>query len=672
MLDKGTMKRRNKKSGALAKAPFTFLLVMGVLLIALGWLGWLLLDQDRSLQHERTQNRVDSAAEELAAALRSLVDEELAELETLLQSMEPVAASQYAGLMQSRNKPGITVYFSGDSLHSEPVDGLRYVPVAHSKSTTHETLARADRLEFQQGNLSEAVRLLESLIESASQPVRAEAHLRLGRIHNRRGDFNRSLDEYARLAEFENEYLDHVPAPWLARYARCKIFLAQHDEAAFTAELQALSALIVQGGRFVTKPTYRFYAEAVNTWVRDAAERAGLQLIPLSHAFSDAVADLHNLWNEQKQGRGNIRGVRLDEYGQSSLFLSWSSRDSALLGRVMELADLNERGLMKTTAALEAGGLGWSIADNRGVQLLGGLDNPLAAAATLNLAIGDSPLAVKVFETAAMQPMSEDVQRRRLLLAGLAMVLIVILASTYFILRALKREAETAELQSGFVAAVSHEFRTPLTSIRQLLELLASGRIRDQEKVAAYYRILDKESARLQRMVEDLLDFQRLEANARIFRPERLDVAGLLSEICESFREEYQLKKPALELEAEGNLFVHIDRESLTRSVWNLLDNAVKYSEDEPRIRVVAKLEGEKVAISVSDCGIGISQEEQATIFNKFVRGHAAKISNARGTGLGLAMVRTSLEGQGGSIRLQSLPGKGSTFTILLTAENPA
>jgi two-component system phosphate regulon sensor histidine kinase PhoR len=268
--------------------------------------------------------------------------------------------------------------------------------------------------------------------------------------------------------------------------------------------------------------------------------------------------------------------------------------------------------------------------------------------------------------------MPEDVQRRQLLLAGLAVVLIVILSSTYFILRALRREAQIAELQSDFVAAVSHEFRTPLTSIRQLIELLASGRIRDQEKIDDYYRILDKESARLQRMVEELLDFRLMEANAKPYRPEKLNMGDLLEEIIATFREEYRLEESALELEVTGDQYVMMDRESLVRAVWNLLDNAVKYSNAQPQISVSNGSKNGTSVTVISDRGIGISKEDRSRVFKKFVRGDAAKVTNAKGTGMGLAMVRKILEDQGAMIGLESKPGLGSTFTIEIEMEGEA
>ncbi len=659
-----------KRAGTLVTAPNTFLLVMGALLIALGWLGWLLLDQDRSLQLERTRDRVDAAAQELSDALEFQVGEELAELTRLAQILAPPVTGNLGALLQLQRAPGLTAHFVATKMTVVPENSLRYVPFRSADNSDIDAFESADRLEFRQGSLDRAVELLEMLAKSPDRAIQAGARLRLGRISNRAGDIDRAVKEYARLAEFDDQYIENVPAQWLAHYARCKIFASENKQSSFESELAILSSLLLAGGSEVSQATYRFYVEAVNAWQDSSDSTSDALHLPVSYGLSDAVGELHFIWTELAQGRGIANGIRIYGHGQGSLFLMWASRDSMLLGRVLDFTELHRPGFLQLTENLQTEGLGWSISNAQGQQIMASAEKPVAEVSTVNLAIGDTNLRVEVFETAALVPMPEDIQRRQLLLAGLAVILIVILMSTYFILRALRREAETAELQADFVAAVSHEFRTPLTSIRQLLELLSSGRIRDQAKIDDYYRILDKESARLQRMVENLLDFRRMESDANPYRTEALEVAPLLEEVTTEFREEYGLNKSALKLEATGKQIIQMDRESLVRAIWNLLDNAVKYSEDNPQITVSTHQQGGKIAIAVADQGIGISQEEQSRVFRKFVRGSTAKVSQVKGTGLGLAMVRKIIEDQGAKITLESVPGIGSTFTIEIDTEN--
>jgi signal transduction histidine kinase len=275
---------------------------------------------------------------------------------------------------------------------------------------------------------------------------------------------------------------------------------------------------------------------------------------------------------------------------------------------------------------------------------------------------------ISSFKTPGMLTDVHDTNRRRLLLTGLLLILAIILASTYFISRSLRREAEVSRLQSSFVAAVSHEFRTPLTSIRQLTELLASGRVENEAKAETYYRILEKESTRLQRLVEGLLDFGRMEAGAHPYLPEVLNCETFLSEIVIAFREEYDLTNETISLEITGLPRVWMDKETLTRAIWNLLDNAVKYSPDVLKIEVKSQVKNDKVSISVTDQGVGIPGNEPSEVFSKFVRGSAARLTHAKGTGMGLAMVRKIIEDQGGSISARNNPDGGAIFTIILAS----
>jgi signal transduction histidine kinase len=648
----------NRKSGSLTNVPLTFLLVMAVLLIALGWLGWLLLEQDHSLQQQRNRDRIEAAAETLSEALSIRIGEEFSRLKPMRIRVE--------------NLPGLSVRFSEGSFEAVPREGLLYSPLQNPVEVTQEGLSRADRLEFRQRKPAEAISVLEQLVTSQEPAIQAAARLRLGRISNRAGNVMRALDEYARLAHFEDQLVENVPARWLARYARIKIFAEQEDEEAFLDEIVKLSALLMQGGSGVSKPTYLFYVQEVNRWVKETSTLQPKVMLPESHGVSDAVGDLYLNWQERRQGRGSPEGMQIAGQGTESLLTMWYSYEQGMVGRVIGFDILHKSGLLKATSDLQVQGLGWSITDAGGREILTADDPPIAAVSSKRLAIGNSYFTVHAYETTGLIPIAEDIQRRQLLLAGLAIALLVILTSTYSISRALRKETETAALQVDFVSAVSHEFRTPLTSIRQLIELLASGRIQEQDKIDDYYRILEKESARLQRMVEDLLDFRRMEGNAKPYRPENVAVETLLAEVSNTFREEYGLDAESLKSKVLGKAYVHIDRESLTRSIWNLLDNAVKYSEAKPQITLSSDIKGSSVLIKVKDCGVGIAKEDQARIFRKFVRGEAAKVTNANGTGLGLAIIRKAIEDQGGSIQVQSVPGQGSTFTIVLEQVNPA
>jgi signal transduction histidine kinase len=207
--------------------------------------------------------------------------------------------------------------------------------------------------------------------------------------------------------------------------------------------------------------------------------------------------------------------------------------------------------------------------------------------------------------------------RRRFLLAGFAVLALVLTAGLYFTVRSMARERAVAKLQSEFVSAFSHGFRTPLTALRQISEMRVNERIPSEGERRQSYDILLHASERLQRLVESLLDFGRMESSAFRYRFEEVDVGALVGRVVEEFRRQ-AAQGHQVELAQAGDLpRVSADREALGVALWNLLDNAVKYSPACPSVWVETKREGSGIGIAVRDSGLGIAPGEQRRIFEK-------------------------------------------------------
>jgi signal transduction histidine kinase len=258
-----------------------------------------------------------------------------------------------------------------------------------------------------------------------------------------------------------------------------------------------------------------------------------------------------------------------------------------------------------------------------------------------------------------------------LLAAALALLLLRRLLLTVRRQRLIALDAKRAQLQSDFVAAVSHEFRSPLTTLRIITELLVQNRIPDEARRRQSYAFLDRETTRLQRLVEDLLDFGRMESGRKQYMVETHDAFQLVRATLAEFSEQADSQGFRMEADlrtAEGcsEAPIQVDEEAFRRAFRNLLDNAMKYSPVCRTVWVDGEVQDHKVLISVRDKGMGIDAEEEQAIFQKFVRGHAAKKAGIKGTGIGLAMVQQISEAMGGEIRLQSEVNVGSTFTLVL------
>jgi len=284
----------------------------------------------------------------------------------------------------------------------------------------------------------------------------------------------------------------------------------------------------------------------------------------------------------------------------------------------------------------------------------------------ITLAPSDTRLPFMVTASLAVGDDSADA-RRRLFLIGLVAAVLLTLGTSYALYRTTTREIALARQQADFVSSVSHEFRTPLTSMRHLTELLASNSITSEERKSHYYALLAHETERLHRMVDSLLSFGRMNAGAYAWQLESAEIGELVSAVVDEFRRDAAAEHHTVTSEVDADLpGIRADREAVSRALWNLLENAAKYSEPTTPIRVFARRQGDTVLVGVQDAGYGIPASEHERIFQKFVRGDDATRAGVRGVGIGLALVTRIAEAHGGSVRLESEPGRGSTFTLVL------
>jgi len=255
-------------------------------------------------------------------------------------------------------------------------------------------------------------------------------------------------------------------------------------------------------------------------------------------------------------------------------------------------------------------------------------------------------------------------------LALLAAVLAALVGGVVLSLRAFARQAKLAEMKSSFVSNVSHEMRTPLALISLYSETLEMDRIDEPSKVREYHRVIHRESKRLTQMVNNVLDFSRIESGRVDYRRELCDVEDIVNEVLSGYRDPITRAGFDLEVEIAANLPpIDVDSTAVSQTLLNLVDNAMKYSPIEKSIAIRAYDQQGYVAIEVEDHGVGISASDQLRIFDKFHRVGDPLTPATRGSGLGLALAKHSVEAHGGHIEVDSVAGRGSRFTILLPAE---
>ena len=274
-------------------------------------------------------------------------------------------------------------------------------------------------------------------------------------------------------------------------------------------------------------------------------------------------------------------------------------------------------------------------------------------------------LRVALYQPHGTSP--REAVRRQITIFTIAfgLLLVVIVAGVVVTYRLVRRETEIARLKADFVANVSHDLKTPLSLIRMFGETLEMGRVTDQATRQEYYRVITRESERLSRLIDNVLDFSRIEGGSRRYDRVPTVVGPLVRESVEAFS--YVLTQQGFKVEVAippDLPEVSLDATAVTQALTNLVDNAIKYSRERKSLRVEATIQDGHLALTVADEGIGIPREEQRRIFEKFYRVGRSETQEQRGSGVGLALVRHIAQAHGGRVTVESRPGEGSRFTL--------
>jgi len=620
-----------------------FLAIVVCLAIWQVWLTWRLMEQDRNLAEQRSRERLEQIADLAVAQLGGQLGDWDLNLREL-NALPPPAA------LRTKFPPtGTLVILEHHSVAADPGRLLLFVPEPPSASPLPDVFESAAKFEFREQNYERAIEALQPLTQQPA--ARAEALLRTARLERRLNHPDAALAAYDRMLHETTVSPDGVPYALLAAGARCELLADGHDRdhdprssATVTGATEQLRAALVEGRWPLHRATFEYYWAEVNH-LRHTAENPPKDALD----FSQLVSRLYEQWQQALRTGSSFNGR---EAQPDASLLIWHATPSRL-----------------TALYAPAGWLGAGLklpanTDDIRWKLLAS-SSPAGTEPHVMRSLADAQLSGKL-EFSSVSVVSNAGLNRALWLAGVGLMLILVLAGAYALYRGVSRELRVAQLQSDFVSAVSHEFRSPLTSLSGISELLANGRLADESRKNQAYTYLQRETGRLKHLVEDLLDFGRMESGRKQYQVEPHDVFGVVRAVVADFREEALAGGFEVELNLDPDApSVKADEGELRRALRNLLENAVKYSPECRTVWVEGRVNHRQVAISVRDRGMGIEPREQREVFQKFVRGAAAKKAGIKGTGIGLSMVRQIVDACGGEIRLESVAGEGSTFTIL-------
>ena len=246
-----------------------------------------------------------------------------------------------------------------------------------------------------------------------------------------------------------------------------------------------------------------------------------------------------------------------------------------------------------------------------------------------------------------------------------------ILTFATLLARYLQRQLRLTRLKNDLVASVSHELKTPLASMRLLVDTLLAGRMRDETQVREYLLLIAKENIRLSRLIDNFLSFSRMERNKNAFSFEEVRVADIVSGAVKAAGGRFDTPTCRLIVEVDEKIpDIHADREALVTVLLNLLDNGWKYGGEEKLIRLRA--DTDTVSFRVEDNGVELSRRASARVFDRFYQVDGSLSSSVGGFGLGLSIVKFIVDGHGGTVDVSSMPGHGSTFTVEIPTRSRA
>jgi two-component system phosphate regulon sensor histidine kinase PhoR len=242
---------------------------------------------------------------------------------------------------------------------------------------------------------------------------------------------------------------------------------------------------------------------------------------------------------------------------------------------------------------------------------------------------------------------------------------LILIAGAWFVYRTVRHEVELAQLKSDFVSNVSHELRTPLSLIRMFGETLQMKRLTSEEKKQEYYDTIVHETERLTRLVNNILNFSRMEAGKKEYHLVQTNLNGIVENVLKSYESHLTQHGFVVASELDRQLpDVITDTESISEALLNIIDNAVKYSDKDKSITISTGTADGMTFVEVQDHGIGIDPHHQKRIFEKFYRVSSGLVHNTKGSGLGLTLVKHIVDAHKGTVTVKSEPGKGSTFRL--------
>lgn len=537
---------------------------------------------------------------------------------------------------------------------------------------------RAEIFEFSQKDYLRAAGLYrESTLSAPSKQYQAIALEGQGRCLLSSQQYDEAYKVFDDLSINYGQLQNKAGHPYgiIAAFQLYAIAKEKHDNS--TKILANLYKDLCAGKWLINLSTYDFYSAEIETAIgkqnQESPYRKNLVFADLLEReiipkIKEKLA-IHEATGEVEQGRLLVpleKDFRLVSY---KILPNLQSKQNFYGGISWDLELIKNELIPKILENLEKeSGMNFKIIDEKGRNILTGREEAVTKE-SLSLAFRTIPLPWKILVSHPEIKSLERTASREIFFYGVLLFVIValMLFGAVMIVRDISRESETTRLKTEFVHNISHELKTPLTLIRLYGETLQRKENLTNEEKKDAYEIITKESERLSHLINNVLDFSRIEMGRKEFDLTKGDLAEVIGDTLESYR--YHLEKKGFIIHKEIAVDlpeINFDGEAIASALINLLSNAMKFSSKEKDVTIKLFRKDENVVLQVADKGMGISKEEIPKIFQRFYQVRNKVAPETRGSGLGLTLVKHIIEAHNGKIQVESELGKGSVFSLIL------
>ncbi len=594
------------------------------------------------------------------------------------------------------------IHFPAAELLFVPDDSISYPNASSTETFLTDNFRIAQQLEFQQKNYQKAISSYQKVLTQAKdRSLKGNCLNAIARVQKKAELLQNAITSYLSIIQDYSQIriADGIPLGVAARFELGSLYLDIGDTTSATETFIELTKLMIHREWLLEKAQYLFFSQAVKKSIQDIFS---LESIPTE--VLDFKETCENLQSEeisrrerteklllfQEKTATDIQAKMPPSIGDSS---NPAKRCIVEIGRNVYYFSLLQRGDGKQSSPQDRLGvllntsyfkdhmlpkilLNHVPSDKTSWIVLDGQDQPVvtsqnAPSNTLILKTnfaGNFPDWTLEFYYEEPHLFESFLTSRRsiyfymfLLIGG------ILIFGLVLTVRAVSHELELARMKSDFVSTVSHEFKSPLTSIRQMAEMLQSGRVPSEERRKKYYDILLEQSERLSLLTENVLSFAKMEEGRDEFDFELVDIVKLLKDLVSTIQDRIRHEGFEIRMELENSLpSLKADSAAISQAITNLIDNAIKYSGGAKKI-IVSVYKGDQcLDIAVKDFGVGIKKEEIDRVFDRFYRGGDELIRTIKGSGLGLTLVKQIVEAHHGSVQVESELEQGSTFSIRL------